>query len=55
MTSLCDDLRNLLHGNGNNDDVGLPILRSVDEHGELTRLVGVIGARELEHALCMSI
>jgi len=53
VTSLCDDLRNLLHSNGNNDDVGIPILRSVDEHDELTRLVGVIGARELEHALCI--
>ncbi|KIK67362.1 hypothetical protein GYMLUDRAFT_37467 [Collybiopsis luxurians FD-317 M1] len=50
VKSLRDKLQVLLQSNGN-DDAGFPILR-VDEHNaDLTRLVGVIGARELEHAL----
>ncbi|KAE9411425.1 hypothetical protein BT96DRAFT_961329 [Gymnopus androsaceus JB14] len=52
VKSLCDDLKKVLHSNGN-DDVGIPILRTVDDDEDLTRLVGVIGARELEHALCI--
>ena len=52
VKSLRDQLQLLLQSNGN-DDAGFPILK-VDEHNaDLTRLVGVIGARELEHALCM--
>ncbi|KAF5393443.1 hypothetical protein D9757_000639 [Collybiopsis confluens] len=50
VKSLRDKLQALLESNGH-DDAGFPILR-VDEHDEdLMRLVGVIGARELEHAL----
>ncbi|KAJ3762431.1 chloride channel [Lentinula raphanica] len=52
VKSLRDKLQDFLQHDGN-QDAGLPILR-VDEHeDDSTRLVGVIGARELEHALYM--
>ncbi|KAJ3790799.1 chloride channel [Lentinula aff. detonsa] len=50
VKTLRDKLQDFLQHDGN-QDAGFPILR-VDEHDEdSTRLVGVIGARELEHAL----
>ncbi|KAJ4483361.1 chloride channel [Lentinula aciculospora] len=52
VTSLRDKLQEFYQQHGN-PDAGFPILRA-DEHNEdSTRLVGVIGARELEHALCI--
>lgn len=49
MKNLRDKLQTLL--NSGNDDSGFPILRSDDEGN---RLVGYIGASELEHALSTS-
>lgn len=48
MESLRDQLQALL--NGGHDDSGFPILRPNGGNGKL-RMVGYIGASELEHAL----
>ena len=49
VETLRDQLQNLLVSG--HDDAGFPILSSAKEDGG-TRLVGYIGANELEHALC---
>lgn len=50
VQSLRDKLQALL--NAGNDDSGFPILRSDRDDG--SRMVGYIGANELEHALSES-
>ncbi|KAJ3896879.1 chloride channel [Lentinula edodes] len=52
VKSLRDKLQVSLQDDGNQDAV-FPILRADDHDEDSTRLVGVIGARELEHALCI--
>ena len=48
VESLRDQLQKLLHDG--HDDIGFPILRKA-KHDEGLRMVGYIGASELEHAL----
>jgi len=48
VRSLRDQLQALLHSG--NDDGGFPILRKAEDE-QLSRMVGYIGANELEHAL----
>lgn len=50
MTSLRDQLQALV--SSGNDDGGFPILRVDDDDSDEMRMVGYIGANELEHALC---
>lgn len=51
MESLRDQLQALV--NAGHDDSGFPILRPNGDNGKL-RMVGYIGASELEHALGQS-
>jgi chloride channel 3/4/5 len=51
VKNLRDQLQLML--TSGNDDGGFPILRKVDEDEENYRMVGYIGANELEHALSM--
>jgi len=51
VKSLRDQLQEVFRSG--NDDSGFPILRKDDAHDDM-RLVGYIGANELEHALSPS-